>query len=303
MPESGSSLTADDLLSQAGWVRQLARSLASRGLDADDIVQSAWLAAIAGPPRVRGSPRAWLRSVVRHGVFRAKRREALRKRAESEREAKDNAEPADEIVERVELHKKLAEAVLQLREPGRTTIVLRYFDGLSLVEIARKLRVPEGTVRARHLRALDELRSRFMPERARDPKRRARHFGPFGVVLMTAKAKLGVALGVLLLVAITAGIWRLQARYEVGVGDQDPAARDQAAVEGGEAAAPLPADGRRARHRAADVSRGRLPRDRWPRPRRRRRCDRRRADRDRPAQQHRVDSRSRATTIRRVGRA
>jgi len=41
----------------------------------------------------------------------------------------------------------VADEVVRLDEPYRSTIVLRYFEELTSPEIARRLDVPEGTVR------------------------------------------------------------------------------------------------------------------------------------------------------------
>jgi DNA-directed RNA polymerase specialized sigma24 family protein len=45
-----------------------------------------------------------------------------------------------------------------LDEPFRSTIRLRYFDGLSAAEIARRATLPEGTVRWRAKEGLERLR-------------------------------------------------------------------------------------------------------------------------------------------------
>jgi hypothetical protein len=52
----------------------------------------------------------------------------------------------------------LVEKVLELDEPGRTVVILRYFDGLSGPEIAARLGIQPGAVRMRLKRALDQLR-------------------------------------------------------------------------------------------------------------------------------------------------
>ena len=50
---------------------------------------------------------------------------------------------------RLELQRNVVEAVLALDEPYRGVIVHRYFDGLSIKAIARRLGVPVETVRTR----------------------------------------------------------------------------------------------------------------------------------------------------------
>lgn len=49
--------------------------------------------------------------------------------------------------------------VADLTEPYRSTILLRYSEGMEPTEIARKLGLPPGTVRWRLKRAMDRLRA------------------------------------------------------------------------------------------------------------------------------------------------
>ncbi|MCP3919298.1 MAG: sigma-70 family RNA polymerase sigma factor [bacterium] len=59
-----------------------------------------------------------------------------------------------EIAERLELHRNLTEAVGALREPYRSVVYLRYFDGLGPTEIAGELDVPVKTIKTRLALAL-----------------------------------------------------------------------------------------------------------------------------------------------------
>ena len=62
------------------------------------------------------------------------------------------------MIERVELQRVVARLVLQLDEPYKTTVLLRFYDGRSSPEVGRLLGVPEGTVRWRLKEALARLR-------------------------------------------------------------------------------------------------------------------------------------------------
>lgn len=64
----------------------------------------------------------------------------------------------DTLLEGKELSETVAEAVDQLPEGMRTTLVLRYFEGLSFEAIGRILDRNETAVRKRYSRALEELR-------------------------------------------------------------------------------------------------------------------------------------------------
>jgi hypothetical protein len=68
---------------------------------------------------------------------------------------------ASDTAERLEMQRRLVDALAGLEEPLRTTIVARYFDGMSAVEIAERERVPASTVRGRLMRGIEALRTRL----------------------------------------------------------------------------------------------------------------------------------------------
>jgi RNA polymerase sigma factor (sigma-70 family) len=144
------------LLTQTRWLRALAHGLAQPG-SADDLVQETWLAALQSGGGER-NPAAWLAGVARNLARRARRSEESRPRRERAA-ARPEALPAtDELVAEGELQRRLIEAVMALEEPQRSTVLLRYFRGLSGEEIARAQGVPSATVRTRLARALARLR-------------------------------------------------------------------------------------------------------------------------------------------------
>jgi RNA polymerase sigma-70 factor (ECF subfamily) len=151
----------EEWLAQVGWMRSLARSLLADPSAADDVVQEAWAAALEHPPLADRPLEPWLARVVRN--FAWKRRRGERRRAEHERVASP-PEPAPSpaaTAERLELQRTVLAAVEAVPEPLRTVVVQRYLEGRSGAEIARALGVPEGTVRWRLKRGLEELRGRL----------------------------------------------------------------------------------------------------------------------------------------------
>jgi RNA polymerase sigma-70 factor (ECF subfamily) len=56
------------------------------------------------------------------------------------------------------VRERVRAALAQLAERDREVLVLRYLEQLSTREIAEVLGIPEGTVKSRHLRALERLR-------------------------------------------------------------------------------------------------------------------------------------------------
>lgn len=146
------------LLAQAGWLRRFARALVGGAADADDLAQDALISAWRQPT---GAGRAWLATVARNLSFDGFRREARRER----REAAARASTAgfvtspEELIGHAEIHRDVAEAVARLVEPFRQVVVLRFYEGLSSAEIARRLAKPEGTIRWRLKEALDRVRA------------------------------------------------------------------------------------------------------------------------------------------------
>jgi RNA polymerase sigma factor (sigma-70 family) len=157
--------SAEALLSHADWVRALARTLVDDPDRADDLAQEAWLDALERPPRDARNLRGWLAQVVRNAARQA-RRSQTRRDARERDVARPEALPSTaELVAHAELQREVVDHVLALSEPYRTTVLLRYFQGLDAREIAARQAVPLATVRTRLQRALAQLRERM--DRAR----------------------------------------------------------------------------------------------------------------------------------------
>lgn len=150
-----------DLLARAAWTRGLARRLVRDAAAADELLQETWLALLSRPraaleaARSRGFLGAVLRNRARE-TGRADRARERRERAAARGEALPSAE---RLLSAFESQRVLAAAVERLEEPYRRTVLLRWFEGLSLDEIARREGSPAATVRTRHRRALERLRA------------------------------------------------------------------------------------------------------------------------------------------------
>lgn len=161
----------DELATHAGFLRALARGMLRDEHLAEDIVQQAFLRALARPPAELGF--AWLARVVRNlalsTVLGAERR-ARRERAVARDELDSTHERA---ALELALQKEVATGLSELDEPYRTVVHLRYFRGLPPARIAAELGVPPKTVETRLTRAHARLRQRL--ERAwREQDGRAR---------------------------------------------------------------------------------------------------------------------------------
>ena len=161
MPALPQHPTAEILLSHADWVRALARTLVGNSDQAEDVAQDAWIDALERPPRDERNLRGWLAQVVRNAA-RQERRSQTRRAAREREVARPEALPSTaELVAQAELQREVVAHVLALEEPYRTTVLLRFFQGLDAREIASRQAVPLATVRTRLQRALVQLRERL----------------------------------------------------------------------------------------------------------------------------------------------
>jgi len=154
-------LDARLLLEHAPWMRRLARSLVGDPERAEDLSQETWRRMLERPPALDRPFRGWIATVMRN-LARAERRGAARRAAREESGARPEAEPSSlELLERATLQRELVQAVLDLEEPYRTTVLLRYFEERTPAEIARREGIPVATVKTRLARGLARLRERL----------------------------------------------------------------------------------------------------------------------------------------------
>ncbi len=147
------------LLAQAGWIRRLAANLIHDPGTADDVAQETLLAAMKESPEPKATRRGWLAGTVRNRAkarWRSEQRRAKRELAVGRK--RGHAPSTADVAERVEAQRHLAQAILVLDDPIRSTIVRHYLDGISMAEIARQEGVASATVRSRHARGLVLLR-------------------------------------------------------------------------------------------------------------------------------------------------
>lgn len=158
---SHGAVPLEALLAESVWLRRLATSLVRDPAAAEDLVQETWLAALKNPPAADRPLRPWLRTVLENFVRMRARAEQSRTSRER-REARDEATQGEiELVDRVEEQRFLAREVLKLEEPFRSTLVLRYYEGLSSIQIAERVGSNDNTVRWRLKRGLELLRERL----------------------------------------------------------------------------------------------------------------------------------------------
>lgn len=156
-----SPASMEELLEHEGWVQGLARSLVHDPAAAEDLVQETWLAALRRPPMNDRPLRPWLGRVVRNFASERRRRDARRVLVDGEIERVDGAPAGEAASEAGEVRAQVVEALMELREPYRTTVMLRYYGGLEPQDIALRQSIPAATVRTRLRRGLMALRQRL----------------------------------------------------------------------------------------------------------------------------------------------
>lgn len=226
--------TPELLLRDAAWLRGLARKLAGPVDHADDLVQDVSLAAL----QARGSPsigRPWLAAVAGN-LSRLFHRRSQRERQRLLRLAAPAASPsAAELVEQAEVQQRAVTAVLALPALHRDVVLMRFLQGLSLEETARRLQLPLETVRTRQRRALASLREQLLPADER-PVVAGLWFTGW---MMNTKAVAAVVVA-----GLCAGaFWVMRepeppATSPMAVLTPEPATRAQDSPTGGDAAAP-----------------------------------------------------------------
>jgi RNA polymerase sigma factor (sigma-70 family) len=156
--KASATANTEDLLLHAGWLRRFAVALVKDQDAAEDIVQETLVAAWQRPAENTGRP--WLARVARNLAIDRWRSADRRERRELAAAATDLGTVAspEELVGDAQIHRAVAEVVAGIEEPFRQTIVLRFFHGFSSADIARRLRIPDGTVRWRLKEGIDRVR-------------------------------------------------------------------------------------------------------------------------------------------------
>jgi len=130
-----------------------------RGGEIDDAMQEIELRAIERPPRNRRAATSWACVVATNlamDVHRRAERDEHFLPAE-ETAVLDAAEPTG-------LRDAIRSGLAELPPELRATIVLRFYADFTVPEIATAMAVPEGTIKSRLHRAIDELRERLPME-------------------------------------------------------------------------------------------------------------------------------------------
>lgn len=169
MTAHDNSLDAPALQRSLGWTRGLVAQLVAEA-GVEDVTQDVWLAALRGRTQTWPPSRSWLASTARKLSAKwwrnAHRGPGVDVAVELDQ--LEGVAGSAELVERNEEHQRIAQLVLTLEEPLRTTMLLRFQEGLETGVIAEHQSISEDTVRWRIRKGLGQMRSALERERGPD---------------------------------------------------------------------------------------------------------------------------------------
>lgn len=160
---------SDEMARELIWLRRLAARLVGPGADADDLTQETLRVALEGSPTKRATVtrekiRPWLMGIARRLALAGWRDDARRRWREADAAPGEALPSAEDAVASAEARKRLVEAVLDLDEPLRAAVVLRYLEGLGYGDLAQQLGLSQAAARKRVSRGVTTLRERLRPE-------------------------------------------------------------------------------------------------------------------------------------------
>ncbi|MEN2984699.1 MAG: sigma-70 family RNA polymerase sigma factor [Dictyoglomaceae bacterium] len=144
--------------------------------DLEDLAQEVFIKIFKNINKFRGEAQfsTWLYRIVLNLSYDYKRKNknifSLDDNIDYEREETfENILPTSEedpekVLERLEVQRKIRDAIKGLSKEYQEVIILREFEGLSYEEIAKVLNCPVGTVESRLFRAREELRKKLIKE-------------------------------------------------------------------------------------------------------------------------------------------
>lgn len=150
-----------ELLSHESFLRRTLRALLVSEADVEDALQQTYVRLLERPGAVPEHPRSWLARVARNVALtglRSRRRQADHESAFPE--SREEGSPAESLA-RMEALKRVVTAILELEEPYRTVVLLRYSEDLDVAAMAQRLSRTEATVRSQLSRAHELLRRKL----------------------------------------------------------------------------------------------------------------------------------------------
>lgn len=150
-----------DLLRHEEFVRKTLRGLLRDDAKIDEAVQETWLRVLRWPHALPRQPHTWLARIARHCAVSGWRSERRRQDREVVAGRDRVVESAAVSLGRMEMRQRIVAATMELAEPYRSVVMLRYEQDLEVATIARQLGRSPATVRSQLSRAHALLRERL----------------------------------------------------------------------------------------------------------------------------------------------
>ncbi len=150
------------LIEHRSFMVAVARDLLRDVHQAEDVAQDGLLAALLKPPP-REAGTGWFAAVARNLAL-MRLRSGSRRTKHERRAARPEVQVTPDQLARIELQRRMVDAVLKLDEPYRSTVIARYLEEQSVARIADAHGVGREAVRTRLRRALAQLRARLDAE-------------------------------------------------------------------------------------------------------------------------------------------
>ncbi len=144
----------------AGWVHACARREVGDEHLAEDVTQAVFILVCQKARTLarRGQPAAWLFRVTRYCSANALRQRGRRRKHERKAAMRRDEQAAEQGANWEEIWPVLDEAVGRLRRTDREAVLLRFYRGMSLGELAVAVGIGEEAAKKRVQRAVEKLR-------------------------------------------------------------------------------------------------------------------------------------------------
>jgi len=196
-----------ELLARMHWVRGLAGALVRDADRADDLAQDAWVKALRAGPAQAASWRGWFARVMKNRVADEGRLQGQHERFTARQPRAGGGPSEEEILQQMETHEALSEALRNLPDPYRRAVFLHYFEGWSLGRISAEEGCDKRAIEKRLRQARTMLRAHL------ERRAPAEHWAG-GLLLLTETPRSALALAAaaaaLALMLIAPAAWLLQ---------------------------------------------------------------------------------------------
>ena len=139
-----------------------------RGAEVEDLAQETFVRAYRAfpgfDPNGAAKPSTWLLTIATRLALDARKKRKLDSRSLGDADAASTGSTPELSLERRQLGRAIADAADLLPDDQRAALVLAEIHGLSILEIAGVLEIPENTAKTRLFRAREKMRASLKSE-------------------------------------------------------------------------------------------------------------------------------------------